>query len=311
VVKLTVWMLRLAAMSTLFIVWQGVASADTQAPTDGAAPAVQAPTDDASADSKTVPVKESAAPPAAADQNGDQKQLNASQAPASTVTDQDKDSSKPAKAAQKGTTEPQSKTEAKVEQTAPIVPAAEVPASETRPAVKETAATTEQPATKPAPAVVTYHSQVLAIQPTIVSRPALASADLAAAIPSAPAPDKAPDPAKSSGALAGLRLVLAGVVVPSTATTDGLGAATAGWASYELLSVLVLLTLVPMTYGLWLRRAGYITAARSDVPQGATTTHSLFATPHLMGYNEMPPHPGSPFAVVYETQNVLVQFVML
>jgi hypothetical protein len=149
---------------------------------------------------------------------------------------------------------------------------------------------------------VSSSRQLLPIQPRIVAfaRVAMPSTDLAEALPLVPARDNTPP--KSNGALAGWRLILAEIVVPQTTSGENPVTPVVAWLDGVFLTALLLLTLVPMTYGLWLRRAGFSTAARSDGLAGSVTNHSLFATPHLLGYTKMPPHPSSPFVVVWQIQ---------
>jgi hypothetical protein len=127
--------------------------------------------------------------------------------------------------------------------------------------------------------VVAYHSAWLRIQPVITNHPA--EVDLAAAMPSVPVADKAPVPAKSNGTLGQLTGILAATVVPQLLlpVVDG---------AYRLaltgLLILVLLStaVFVFTYGLWLRRGGFATAARSDAP--TRNLSSPFATPLSLGY---------------------------
>jgi hypothetical protein len=144
---------------------------------------------------------------------------------------------------------------------------------------------TAQPAPVAAPALM-YHSSVLPIQPVITSHQVLGN-DLAASMPSAPVAEKMPVPAKSSGVLGKLGLVLAGVVVPQSFTSQAVGAGLAAPVAIWLILLAVLALLFVSSYGAWLRRGGFATAARSDVPAPATS--NLFATPLLLSYVPAPP----------------------
>ena len=88
--------------------------------------------------------------------------------------------------------------------------------------------------------------------------------DLASALPSAPNPVPTRTPAKSTGLLGNLTLVLAGTVVPDFLTLAP-AVRPAALVPLALLVVLLLTAPVGLTYGRWLRRAGYATAARSDL----------------------------------------------
>jgi hypothetical protein len=144
---------------------------------------------------------------------------------------------------------------------------------------------TTQPVPVAAPALM-YHSSVLPIQPVITSHQAPGN-DLAASMPSAPVAEKMPVPAKSSGALGKLSLVLAGVVVPQSFTTQAVGVGLVTPVAIWLILLAVLALLFVSSYGAWLRRGGFATAARSDVPAPATS--NLFATPLLLSYVSAPP----------------------
>jgi len=139
----------------------------------------------------------------------------------------------------------------------------------------------------PAPAM-TYRVQVLPIQPTIISHVTVPEADLAATLPSSPKPDKSPSPAKSSGALVKLSMVMAGVVVPQPFLV--LFDLVPRLPEPVLLGAFVTLLFVVFvfSYGLWLRRGGFATAARSDSPASAASG-STFATPLFLGYVSAPP----------------------
>ena len=134
------------------------------------------------------------------------------------------------------------------------------------------------PAQTSAP-VVAYHSAWLRIQPVITNRPA--EIDLAAAMPSVPVANKAPVPAKSNGTLGQLTVVLAATVVPQLLHPVVDGAYRLALPGLLILVLLVAAVFV-FTYGLWLRRGGFATAARSDAP--ARNFSSPFATPLSLGY---------------------------
>jgi hypothetical protein len=131
-----------------------------------------------------------------------------------------------------------------------------------------------QMAQAPLPVVV-FKSSILPIQPTITSRATSVINDLATSVPTPPKPDKAPVPAKSSGALGRLTAVLASVVVPPSFSLPSLVSAR---MALELLLGLILLVLIAVfvfSYGLWLRRGGFATAARSDSPVAAAILYLL------------------------------------
>jgi hypothetical protein len=123
---------------------------------------------------------------------------------------------------------------------------------------------------------------ILPIQPIIMNHMV---SDLAALIPSAPMPAKAPVPAQSAGLLSSLAYQLASTALPQflmphDITADSLT------RMVNLGAILILfLNVFTFTYGQWLRRSGFATAARSDAP--ATFT-PLFATPSLLGYAALP-----------------------
>jgi hypothetical protein len=135
------------------------------------------------------------------------------------------------------------------------------------------------------PALV-YHSSVLPIQPTITSHTEPGN-DLAASMPSAPVAENTPVPPKSSGALSKLGMVLAGTIVPQPFAPQVAGI---GWAAPVMVILMLLAGLAVLfvsSYGAWLRRGGFATAARSDVP--APSSPSSFATPLLLSYVSAPP----------------------
>lgn len=162
------------------------------------------------------------------------------------------------------------------------------------PATPQSSTTTEQPAL-PAP-VVFFQSKPLRIQPVIVTSNV---ADMASALPSLPTPASAPVPPKPNSALGHLSAVLADTIVPvfffliSAPVRSGL--ATIVFATF----IILLLGAFISNYGLWLRRGGFATAARSDAP--TPSNFSPFATPQFLGYVFAPPRfRHSPVFVVAE-----------
>jgi hypothetical protein len=136
----------------------------------------------------------------------------------------------------------------------------------------------EDPAQAVAPAsapTVTYQTRMMPLQPTITGRVGAEVNDLASSLPTPPKPAKAPVPAKSNGALVKLTAVLAGVVVPQPLLlADAAVAETrAGLIGAGLL--ILMLAVFVFTYGLWLRRGGFATAARSDAPAPGSSLHLL------------------------------------
>jgi hypothetical protein len=140
-----------------------------------------------------------------------------------------------------------------------------------------------------------FQTTVLPIQPTITNRLPLEQ-DLAPTAPSAPGPARAPSPAKSNGTLGSLTAELAAIVVPQPILLHVVTAPRAALALSLVGLVALLLQIFVFSYGLWLRRGGFATAARSDAP-----THEGFssiATPFLLGYVESPPRLHSPILMV-------------
>jgi hypothetical protein len=153
-------------------------------------------------------------------------------------------------------------------------------------------------ATNVVPVAIHYRSAFLAVQPTILTRDDAGATDLASAVPSAPVPTKAPgSPAKSSGAaLERLTSSLETSIVPPAFF---LSSSRVEQLKLILLLVVIVVSfanLVVMTYGLWLRKGGYATAARSDSPNIAFT--SPFATPFLLGYASALPRSHGPSFMV-------------
>jgi hypothetical protein len=161
------------------------------------------------------------------------------------------------------------------------------------------------------PAIVVFHAARLRIQPTITSRPVAESSDLAGSLPSAPVQHKLPAPAKSNGALGALRAVLAGVVVPQLFVSPTVAILRGSLLAVYLLPLLLLGSLFMFSFGLWLRRGGFVNAARSDAPTNGFTS-TLFATPHVLDYVTMPPRRHSPIFVVAENNiHTQIQFSTL
>jgi len=102
----------------------------------------------------------------------------------------------------------------------------------------------------------------------------------AASTPAAPQPTPMPLPV--SGLLDRLTAVLAGVVVPNALTWLGDLPAGTSWPQPVLRLCLVALlgVLFVQSYGLWLRRAGFATAARSD----AMTGGGMLVVPRRLGF---------------------------
>lgn len=141
---------------------------------------------------------------------------------------------------------------------------------------------------------------VMPIQPVITNRVAGLAQDLAATVPTAPAPARAPAPTKSTGVLGALVVDLANVLVPQPLVPSA-DIAHRVMLPVSLLALAVLLVNVFFfTYGLWLRRGGFATAARSDGPSLEVT--SSIATPLLLGYVTSPPDLRNPILMVAETK---------
>lgn len=142
-----------------------------------------------------------------------------------------------------------------------------------------------------------FRRTVLPIQPTITNRLPLAD-DLAPNAPSAATPTRAPSPAKSSGMLGSLTAELAAVVVPQSLVLHALVAGRLETGLGLTMLIGLLFELFISSYGLWLRRSGFATAARSDVPAGESSPS--IATPFWLGYVESPPRLHSPILVAVE-----------
>lgn len=147
---------------------------------------------------------------------------------------------------------------------------------------------------------IVYRSTVLPIQPVITNHAASRVTDLAASMPSAPVPVREPVPTKSNGDLGKLTAELAGTVVPQPVLPAAPPAPRAMLAFLLIALTIVTLTIFAFTYGQWLRRGGFATAARSDEP----SAFSFFATPHLKGYVPTPPRLHSPFSMMVAETNL-------
>jgi hypothetical protein len=303
----TILVLRLSAASMALVLWQGVASADSAATGVKPADASQA----ANSTEQTNKANEQASPEVVSsdtDTSKDPTQVKASQAKPTDKAD-DTATADDKAGDNKQTVSDDKKSTASSNEA--VTPTATVPAQSAPVAASKDGADVTPPVAATPDSVQPQHEsvsvvsssrQLLPIQPRIVAfaRVAMPSTDLAEALPLVPARDNTPP--KSNGALAGWRLILAEIVVPQTTSGENPVTPVVAWLDGVFLTALLLLTLVPMTYGLWLRRAGFSTAARSDGLAGSVTNHSLFATPHLLGYTKMPPHPSSPFVVVWQIQ---------
>ncbi len=125
-----------------------------------------------------------------------------------------------------------------------------------------------------------HKTLVLRMQPTITSSDSGFSQDLAALLPTSPAAQKLPQPAKSTGQLGQIVEQLSRLVVPQPFTPSTPAAGSATIIALIILLLTGLTSVFQFRYGLWLRRGGYATAARSDV----SFSNLIFATPHQMGY---------------------------
>jgi hypothetical protein len=156
----------------------------------------------------------------------------------------------------------------------PVPSVASAPAQSAQPAVSQAASEAEAKAADSDQPVPVYRTAVLPLQPTIIAREGQIS-DLASTVPTPPKPDKAPVPAKSSGALGKLTAELAGVVVPQLFALPALmGTRLPAMPGLGVL-ILVMLPVFVFSYGLWLRRGGFATAARSDSPARAAVLYLL------------------------------------
>jgi hypothetical protein len=148
---------------------------------------------------------------------------------------------------------------------------------------------------------VVIGSRVLPIQPRISGHTKVLNVDLAAQLPTAPVGTKIPLPSKSAGLLSSLTLGLAGTVVPQLIALP---------ATFEVVTVVLALSAFMtifvgfvFSFGLWIRRGGFRSAARSDVASIS------FATPFFMGYVPAMPHQHNPFLMVAETKIFPVTFL--
>jgi hypothetical protein len=121
-----------------------------------------------------------------------------------------------------------------------------------------------------------YGNNVMPLQPIMT---AAAPRDLAALVPTSPERLPTDSVPHSTSLLGQLTMKLAGVVVPVAVLLVALGTGSLT-GSFALPLIFLNLAFAALTYGLWLRRSGYSTAARSDLPAAFT-----FATPRLMGYD--------------------------
>jgi hypothetical protein len=170
--------------------------------------------------------------------------------------------------------------------------------------VVATAATTAAEAGAVAPQTV--RTTILKLQPTITNRVKVLSEDLAATVPSAAAPVKAPTPAKSTGLLGHLKAELAGTTIPQPVLPFGLAAGTLMFAVNLLTLIVLLANVFTFTYGLWLRRGGFATAARSDAPSNSLLP---VATPYLLGYASLPLRTHSPLFNGGRNETKIVSYV--
>ncbi len=157
--------------------------------------------------------------------------------------------------------------------------------------------------TEPTPDVV-FRSTMLPVQPKITNSRPLSAGDLASLVPSAPAqqqnPAKVPTPSQPTGLLTRLTSELAGIVVPQAFSSDVIAVVSVTARLLILFaSILLLVGLMSVTFGSWMRRGGYAHAARSDV---ADILSSLFATPVRLGYVPAPLPLHSSFLMVSETK---------
>lgn len=149
-----------------------------------------------------------------------------------------------------------------------------------------------------APSLVLGEQRLL-IQPLITARPAI-PADLAATVPSAPIRSSVPVPTKSTGLLSALTVGLASTVVSQIVLSAVMQPIyDLGWSIVGVIASLVLVSLVGLSFGLWLRRTGLVTAPRSDV---ATHQQLIFATFQFMGYVPALPDRHNPFFVMSDTK---------
>ena len=143
-----------------------------------------------------------------------------------------------------------------------------------------------QPVQQQAAPVVVVLSHFLQVQPVMMSTPSVS--DLGANLPTLPQPVSAPLPPKPNSALGHLTANLTATVVPFFLLITGKLAGQAPLALMLFAGLFFLISAFIFTYGLWLRRGGFATAARSDAPTlGAIFLP--FATPHFLGYVFAPP----------------------
>ena len=155
----------------------------------------------------------------------------------------------------------------------PVIAAAAAPAQTAAPAV---AIVPVLAVAAPAPV---SQDVIRRAQLTTVTMPETPVA-LASTLAEPVSPHKLPDSPKSNGFLTQLTSQLAGTIVPQLfKVASGLAGLPVALTVFSYLAIILLfVSLVISSYGLSLRRSGFVTAARGDVPS------FIFATPHLNGY---------------------------
>jgi hypothetical protein len=128
-------------------------------------------------------------------------------------------------------------------------------------------------------------SRVLEIQPKITTSRPVVIQDLATSMPTAAEQTHhsptTPAPAKSAGLFSRLTSELAGTVVPVTFAVPALDFISVAIGALMLAIGFLALGFTGMNFGAWMRRSGYVHAARSDVSAGF---FSLFATPMSLSF---------------------------
>jgi hypothetical protein len=125
-----------------------------------------------------------------------------------------------------------------------------------------------------------YGNNVMPLQPVMTGS---VPHDLATLMPTSTGHIPANSMPHPNSLLGQLTIELAGIVVPMIVLLTAWGIA--GVASGSMATLIILtVTFTALTYGLWLRRSGFSTAARSDLPAAFT-----FAAPRLMGYDRGQP----------------------
>ncbi|HSX01524.1 MAG TPA: hypothetical protein VLF67_04765 [Candidatus Saccharimonas sp.] len=142
-----------------------------------------------------------------------------------------------------------------------------------------------------------YHTVVMSLQP-VITNIAAGVVDLAETMPSNTAHNTSVPAPKSTGSLVNLTAQLASTTMPLL--IGGLLPVMPGLLELSALLALVvcLLSLVATSYGLWLRRSGYTTAARSDMASFHLAT--LRAWNHALA--NWPAHGSSVWGVREENQ---------